>query len=166
MKKGFYLLGSIGLGAGLMYVFDPTSGRRRRHRGRNRLRALRYQMGHALDEAIQTARDWTHRAAVPSSSWPVHMPDIHRTLATVQRRHSRQRRMHRTLLLVSGLGLGTVLMSLNGAGIAWQRAMPNGAAKTLHEAYSWTCGMLTGVGGWFLAEKDARATPAPRTAKK
>jgi hypothetical protein len=58
MNKMLIALGSLGLGAGIMYVFDPTQGRRRRAR----LRDASVRLSHTAREAtVVTARDVQHR---------------------------------------------------------------------------------------------------------
>lgn len=52
-------LSGIGLGAGLMYVFDPERGRRRRAHARDQLVAAVHELGCAADK---TGRDLAHRA--------------------------------------------------------------------------------------------------------
>lgn len=59
LSPGLSLLGGLGLGAGLMYLFDPAAGRRRRA-------LLRDQLVHALsrmdDRVDATVSDLSHRA--------------------------------------------------------------------------------------------------------
>jgi uncharacterized membrane protein len=59
MNKNLLFLGGIGLGAGLMYIFDPDRGRRRRATARGAARHI----ANALDDAVgKTSRDLSNRA--------------------------------------------------------------------------------------------------------
>jgi uncharacterized membrane protein/osmotically-inducible protein OsmY len=59
MNKNLLFLGGIGLGAGLMYMFDPDKGRRRRATARD----AAHHMANAFDDAVgKTSRDLSNRA--------------------------------------------------------------------------------------------------------
>jgi uncharacterized membrane protein len=59
MNKNLLFLGGIGLGAGLMYIFDPDKGRRRRATARD----AAHHIANALDDAAgKTSRDLSNRA--------------------------------------------------------------------------------------------------------
>jgi uncharacterized membrane protein len=59
MNKNLLFLGGIGLGAGLMYIFDPDKGRRRRATARD----AAHHIANALDDAVgKTSRDLSNRA--------------------------------------------------------------------------------------------------------
>lgn len=59
MNRNLLLLGGIGLGAGLMYIFDPDRGRRRRATARDAARHI----ANAFDDAVgKTSRDLSNRA--------------------------------------------------------------------------------------------------------
>jgi uncharacterized membrane protein len=59
MNRNLLFLGGIGLGAGLMYIFDPDRGRRRRATARDAARHLT----NAFDDAVgKTSRDLSNRA--------------------------------------------------------------------------------------------------------
>ena len=59
MNKNLLFLGGIGLGAGLMYMFDPDKGRRRRATARG----AAHHMVNAFDDAVgKTSRDLSNRA--------------------------------------------------------------------------------------------------------
>jgi uncharacterized membrane protein len=59
MNKNLLFLGGIGLGAGLMYIFDPDKGRRRRATARDTASHL----ANAFDDAVgKTSRDLSNRA--------------------------------------------------------------------------------------------------------
>lgn len=59
MDKGMCFLGGLGLGAGLMYLLDPSLGRRRRHILRDKALSRANQVEHFLESAWCDAR---HRA--------------------------------------------------------------------------------------------------------
>jgi len=160
MKQGLFLLSSMGLGAGLMYLFDPAHGRRRRARARSRLRVAGHQMGDRLDETTQTMRDWTSRAAAGWPSWPGHIPAPRRMLALSHGWHDRQRRIDWGLLLLGCLGLGTVGLGLIGARPAARQATAQGVTKALGNVYDWTRGVVAGVGAWFQPENGSKKAPA------
>lgn len=59
MNKLLAILGGIGIGAGLMYIFDPKGGRRRRALIRDKAVGL----SHSATDAIEgTAKDLSNRA--------------------------------------------------------------------------------------------------------
>jgi hypothetical protein len=59
MSKNLLFLGGIGLGAGLMYIFDPDRGRSRRATARDAARHI----ANAFDDAVgKTSRDLSNRA--------------------------------------------------------------------------------------------------------
>lgn len=60
IKRGVYLLGGMGVGAGLMYWLDPDRGRRRRAMARDELVRVVHDAGDALDQGL---RDWNHRVS-------------------------------------------------------------------------------------------------------
>ncbi len=59
IKEWLPVLGGLGLGAGLMYMFDPDRGRRRRALVRDQLAHTARVAGEAIDT---TSRDLSHRA--------------------------------------------------------------------------------------------------------
>lgn len=59
MKQELAFLGGIGLGAGLMYLLDPQTGRRRRSLVRNQVESAFSRVDDVIDA---TARDVYHRA--------------------------------------------------------------------------------------------------------
>jgi uncharacterized membrane protein/osmotically-inducible protein OsmY len=59
MNRNLLLLGGLGLGAGLMYMFDPDRGRRRRATARD----AAHHMVNSFDDAVEkTSRDLSNRA--------------------------------------------------------------------------------------------------------
>jgi osmotically-inducible protein OsmY len=62
-KQGLQLLGGAAAGAGLMYLLDPQSGRRRRSLLRDQLVHTRKVTGEALEKAKRDAGNRTHGAA-------------------------------------------------------------------------------------------------------
>src|SRR5574341_53901 len=59
MNRNLLFLGGIGLGAGLMYIFDPDRGRRRRATARD---AAHHIVNVIDDAAGKTSRDLSNRA--------------------------------------------------------------------------------------------------------
>jgi len=66
MNKGLTLLAGIGLGAGLVYIFDPEAGNRRRTRARDRVTHLANKTG---DKIEAKARDLQNRSVGLASEW-------------------------------------------------------------------------------------------------
>jgi uncharacterized membrane protein len=59
MKKGLGMIIGAGVGAGLMYLYDPQMGRRRRAVARDKVLSF----GHSINDAVDvTSRDLTNRA--------------------------------------------------------------------------------------------------------
>jgi hypothetical protein len=59
MDKGLAIIVGAGVGAGLMYFYDPQMGRRRRALTWDQLTSLKHQIDDAVDA---TTRDLTNRA--------------------------------------------------------------------------------------------------------
>ena len=59
MKRDLGLIGGLGLGACLMYIFDPHMGRRRRALARDKMIRFAHKTGDAIDV---TSRDFKNRA--------------------------------------------------------------------------------------------------------
>ena len=59
MNKGVALVGGVGLGAALMYIFDPDRGKRRRTLIRDKVEAAGNKIS---DKAEKTGRDLKNRA--------------------------------------------------------------------------------------------------------
>lgn len=66
MNKGLTLLAGMGLGAGLVYIFDPEAGNRRRARARDRVTHLVNKTG---DKAEAAAHDLRNRSVGIASEW-------------------------------------------------------------------------------------------------
>ena len=59
MNRNLLILSGLGLGAGLMYIFDPDRGRRRRATARD----AAHHIANAFDDAVgKTSRDLSNRA--------------------------------------------------------------------------------------------------------
>ena len=59
MKKGLMLVGTIGLTAGLMYMFDPDKGKRRRALLRDKARRLVCEAESAIEKTSYDLRERT-----------------------------------------------------------------------------------------------------------
>ncbi len=59
----------VGIGAALMYLFDPQQGRRRRNDLRARLEAARRKVLHGTDAVVRDATNRTHGMLVETSQW-------------------------------------------------------------------------------------------------
>jgi len=59
MNKGVAIVGGVGLGAALMYLFDPDRGKRRRALIRDKVEATGNQIG---ESAVKMGRDIRNRA--------------------------------------------------------------------------------------------------------
>ncbi len=57
VKQGTYMLGAVGLGAGLMYVLDPDRGRRRRAMARDEAVKVLHETGDALDKGVRDLKN-------------------------------------------------------------------------------------------------------------
>jgi gas vesicle protein len=60
--SGLFVLGALGLGATLMYLLDPDSGRRRRELLRDKYVNTRIALQDATEAAVQAAAQRTSRA--------------------------------------------------------------------------------------------------------
>jgi hypothetical protein len=60
--SALFVLGAVGLGAALMYLFDPESGRRRRELLHDRYVNTRIALQDATEAAVQAAAQRTSRA--------------------------------------------------------------------------------------------------------
>jgi len=60
--SGLFVLGALGIGAALMYLFDPESGRRRRELIRDKYVYTRIALHDATEAAVQAAAQRTSRA--------------------------------------------------------------------------------------------------------
>jgi hypothetical protein len=60
MNKTMAVIGALGAGAGLMYLFDPDRGKRRRAEVRNK---VRHVANRANDAIGKTSRDFANRVS-------------------------------------------------------------------------------------------------------
>ena len=60
--SGLFVLGAVGLGCALMYLFDPESGRRRRELLGDKFASTRIALQDATEAAVQAAAHRTSRA--------------------------------------------------------------------------------------------------------
>ena len=69
MNKMTTLLASLGLGAGLMYFYDPSRGNRRRAMLRDRATSMRNQADDAIDVAVRDLRNRTRGVLADAMAW-------------------------------------------------------------------------------------------------
>lgn len=62
IEKGNWLLGGLGLGAALMYLFDPDRGNRRRALLRDKCIHTTHRMGNAVSSVGGACRDLSNRS--------------------------------------------------------------------------------------------------------
>ena len=60
--SGLFVLGAVGLGCALMYLFDPANGRRRRELLSDKFASTRIALHDATEAAVQAAAQRTSRA--------------------------------------------------------------------------------------------------------
>jgi osmotically-inducible protein OsmY len=79
LGTGFLMLGWLGVGLGLMYMFDPNSGRRRRTLLRDKAGSYWYSTGNVISKKVRETqhrtrgrlmetRQWFSRTAAPSDA--------------------------------------------------------------------------------------------------
>jgi hypothetical protein len=105
--KTLWLIGGLGLGAGLMYLWDPEQGEWRRDRVRAQWAAYGHQTEDLLDSATralgQPARDLLAKTRVPRLQWG---------LGERRMTQAEQRGMTTGLFLLGCMGLGAALTAL------------------------------------------------------
>jgi hypothetical protein len=151
MKRELYWLGGIGLGAGLMYWFDPDRGRHRRTHTRAQLLSARHRVENLVADATP---DWRH----------LHLPRQYqsRLMQPFQRQRQRQ-----------PMGVDTVLLALGGLGVsaalAWMVRSRNPSSRSgeaaseapLQAIGDWACGAWDGIRTWFRPTIEATNPTAP-----
>lgn len=144
MKKGFLLLGGLGIGAGLAYLLDPAQGRRRRSRVRANVWRARHRATDFLDNHADTM--WRQTRGVLNSAQML-FPTSYRMRFG---RFIRRRRLvpaDTGLLLLGGLGLGASILLLLGARKVSQ--VVTSRPKTLAQVRDWARGFMTETGDRF-----------------
>jgi hypothetical protein len=159
MKREWFVLGSIGLGAGLMYWMDPARGRQRRARTRAQFLSASHRVGDLLEDATSDLR-------------PLHLPQWRRMHLPQWRRAQRPSslkwgRPHTGfdifLLILGGVGLSAICAWLarprQDASLSGEPA----SAGLLQSVCDWACGVWDGVGDWFqpAIETTNTATDQP-----
>jgi hypothetical protein len=151
MKRELYWLGGIGLGAGLMYWFDPDRGRHRRTHTRAQLLSARHRVENLMADATP---DWRQ----------LHLPQRYQTRLV---RPFQRQRQHQPM------GIDVVLLALGGLGVsaalAWvvrsrNHASPSGEAASespLQAIGDWACGAWDGIRTWFQPTTEATNPTAP-----
>lgn len=106
MNKSLLLLGSLGLGAGLMYMLDPERGERRRALARAQLRTYRRQTNALLGQTTRTIDQQKRGLAAKTRTLlrPTWRPE------EIQPARAGQAGVVKGLLTLGCLGLGAGLM--------------------------------------------------------
>jgi hypothetical protein len=150
MKRELFLLGGIGLGAGMMYWLDPAHGRHRRARTRAQLMSTRHLVGDLMADASRELHD-------------LRLPRRYR--AQLLSPFSRQRRhtVSDALLLTLGvLGLSALLSWMAWSRYTTLRSREGASETVLQSVCDWACGVWDGVSTWFRPEvKAPNATDRP-----
>lgn len=174
MKRELYWLGGIGLGAGLMYWFDPARGRHRRARTRAQLLSARHHVGDLMADATPDLHN------LPRPHLP-HLPRRYRgqLMSPFQRQRQRQQRYWGQLMSPfqrqrQPRSSDVVLLALGGLGViaalAWMVQSRNYASpsgKPISEAPlqaigDWACGAWDGIRTWFRpSDEVSNATSQP-----
>ena len=144
MKRGFLLLGGLGIGAGLAYLLDPAQGRRRRSRVRANVWRARHRAADFLDNYADTM--WRQTRGVLDSAQML-FPTSYRMRARRFIRRGRTIPADTGFLLLGGLGLGASILLLFGARKVSQAGTPR--PKTLTQVRDWARGFMTETGNRF-----------------
>lgn len=171
MKRELYWLGGIGLGAGLMYWFDPDRGRHRRTHTRAQLLSARHRVENLMADATP---DWRH----------LHLPRQYQTRLMQPFQRQRQRQ---------SMGVDVVLLALGGLGVsaalAWMVKSRNPSSRSgeaaneaplqaigdaeivpvrrddfeapLQAIGDWACGAWDGIRTWFRPTAEGTTSPTP-----
>lgn len=153
MKKGFLLLGGLGIGAGLAYLLDPAQGRRRRSRVRANVWRARHRAADFLDHHADTM--WGQSRGVLKSAQML-FPTSYRMRAGRFIRRRRPVSADTGLLLLGGLGLGASILLLLGAQKGYQAATSR--PKTLPQVRDWARGFMSETGNLFRRRTVSDAT--------
>lgn len=142
MKRGFLLLGGLGVGAGLAYLLDPDQGRRRRSHVRANVWRARHRAADFLDHHTDTM--WGQSRGVLDSAQTM-LPTLYKMGARRLHRRGRPVPADTGLLLLGGLGLGASILLLLGAQKASQ-AVTSSRSNTLTQVRDWARGFMTETG--------------------
>lgn len=153
MKKGFFLLSGLGIGAGLAYLLDPAQGRRRRSRVRANVWGARHRATDFLDNYADMM--WGRTRGVLDSAQRL-FPTSYRMGAGRFIRRGRPVLSNTGLLLLGGLGLGASLLLLLGARKGSQA--DTSRPKTLTQVRDWARGFMTETGDRFRRRTVSDAT--------
>jgi hypothetical protein len=143
MKRELFLLGGIGLGAGLMYWLDPARGRHRRARTRAQLLSGRHLVGDLMADASRELHE-------------LRWPRRYRAQLVSPVRRQRQRMGSDAVLLTLGvLGLSAILSWMAKSRYTTLRSGEAASETTLQSVCDWACGVWDGVNTWFRPEAKA-----------
>lgn len=175
MKRELYWLGGIGLGAGLMYWFDPDRGRHRRTHTRAQLLSARHRVENLMADATP---DWRQlhlpprRLRAMRRQWADAIPDW-RQLHLPRRYQTRLMRPFQRQRQRQPMGVDVVLLALGGLGVsaalAWMarsrnHTSPSGEAANespLQAIGDWACGAWDGIRTWFQPTAEGTNPRAP-----
>jgi len=173
MKRELFLLGGLGLGAGMMYWLDPAHGRHRRARTRAQLLSTRHLVGDLMADASRESHDLRLPRRYRAQLSPFRRQRQHQLLSPFrrQRQHQllspfRRQRQHTVsdavLLTLGVLGLSALLSWMAKSRYTTLRSREGASETVLQSVCDWACGVWDGVSTWFRPEvKAPNATDRP-----
>jgi hypothetical protein len=146
MKREMFLLGGIGVGAGLMYWLDPDRGRQRRARTRSQLLSTRHFVGDLMGDASRELHD-------------LRLPQRYRIQLPSPFRRRRQPIVSDAVLLTVGvLSVSALLSWMARSRYTTLRSRGATNAPMWQSIGDWACGVWDGVSTWF--QPKGRASEA------
>jgi hypothetical protein len=137
MKRELFLLGGIGVGAGLMYWLDPARGRQRRARTRAQLLSTRHLVGDWMSDANRGLHD-------------LRLPQRYRLQLTSPFRRPRRPIVSDAVLLAVGvLSVSALLSWMARSRYTTLRSRGATNGTMLQSIGDWACGVWDGVSTWF-----------------
>jgi len=115
MNNALWLLGGLGFGTGLMYLFDPDRGERRRTLARRQMDRYRRQANTLLGQTRDTLGEQTRSLGQQARGFlsQAHLPARYeRGLGNLRRGRHEEKESTNGLLMLGLLGLGAGLMYL------------------------------------------------------
>jgi hypothetical protein len=144
MKRELFLLGGVGVGAGLMYWLDPARGRQRRARTRAQLLSTRHLVGDLMSDASRGLHD-------------LRLPQRHRLQWTSPFRRQQHRPIvsDAVLLTVGILSLSALLSWMARSRDTTLRSRGATNETMLQSIGDWACGVWDGVSTWLQPKTRA-----------